>query len=97
MGMNDNYPPGTWAGDPNAPWNQEEPIGCSECRHWRSDDGEYGICTKGAEEADNDFRFCRRVPIGNGQFRTFTDYSYVLDWAAGHITPAEYMCDDAEE
>lgn len=30
---NDNLPPGTWDGDPNAPWNEPEydPRECPEC------------------------------------------------------------------
>ena len=32
MGMvrNDNYPMGTWGGDPRAPWNREDPE-CPKC------------------------------------------------------------------
>lgn len=34
--MPDNYPSGTWAGDPNAPWNKSECAVCSdECVHYR--------------------------------------------------------------
>lgn len=29
--MSGNYPPGTSAGDPNAPWNAPEPPECPEC------------------------------------------------------------------
>lgn len=35
-----NYPPGTWAGDPRAPWNAPDAdLECSECGT-RYDDGE---------------------------------------------------------
>ena len=27
----DNYPPGTWGGDPRAPWNEPEPPECPNC------------------------------------------------------------------
>lgn len=33
--MGGNYPPGTWTGDPNAPWNQPEGGPCgSGCTHY---------------------------------------------------------------
>jgi hypothetical protein len=34
MSDNSNYPPGTWEGDPRAPWNQPDPWEgrtCGEC------------------------------------------------------------------
>lgn len=37
-----NYPPGTWAGDPRAPWNAPDPdLECDECGH-RTDTGDEG-------------------------------------------------------
>ena len=35
---NDNLPPGTWGGDPRAPWNAPDPWEgreCGDCRHCR--------------------------------------------------------------
>lgn len=34
-----NYPPGTSAGDPRAPWNQSPPPECEECGGVYTDDG----------------------------------------------------------
>jgi len=31
--MGSNYPPGTSAGDPNAPWNAPDPPKCPDCEH----------------------------------------------------------------
>lgn len=40
--MTDNYPPGTWGGDPFAPWNAPDPPECPECY----------------AEAEPDWKFC---------------------------------------
>lgn len=95
--MSSNYPPGTWEGDPRAPWNQEDPICCSECVYWFSDDGEQGICCRLLEEADDDGRFQRRIAVGGGQTRKYTDCSLVIEWACGHITPSDEFCEYAKE
>lgn len=29
--MSGNYPPGTWGGDPRAPWNEPDPPECPGC------------------------------------------------------------------
>lgn len=44
--MGGNYPPGTWAGDPNAPWNKPECAVCSDdCVYYRlCDCGEHAYC-----------------------------------------------------
>lgn len=39
-----NLPPGCYEGDPNAPWNQEEPEPCYECRWFNPADGDDGVC-----------------------------------------------------
>lgn len=39
-----NLPPGCFDGDPNAPWNQEEPDLCCECRWFDPADGDDGVC-----------------------------------------------------
>ena len=39
------YPPGTHAGDPRAPWNEEDAPTCASCRMWRPyPDEEHGLC-----------------------------------------------------
>lgn len=46
--MNSNYPPGTWAGDPAAPWNKgknawENEV-CEECLHfYRHPEDKHGL------------------------------------------------------
>lgn len=47
--MMDNYPAGTWGGDPKAPWNQEEPE-CRECGE-EVDDG-WNYCPYCGAEID---------------------------------------------
>ena len=42
-----SYPPGTWAGDPSAPWNEEEPPPCcGDCDRYcpLGTDETHGIC-----------------------------------------------------
>ena len=39
-----NLPPGCYEGDPSAPWNQEEPEPCWDCRWFKPTDGETGVC-----------------------------------------------------
>lgn len=39
-----NLPPGCFEGDPNVPWNQEEPEPCCECRWFKPTDGDDGVC-----------------------------------------------------
>ena len=29
--MQNNYPDGTWSGDPRAPWNEPDPPECLQC------------------------------------------------------------------
>ena len=38
--MGGNYPPGTSAGDPNAPWNAPDPPECPACGHLIPSEGE---------------------------------------------------------
>jgi len=41
----DNYPPGTWAGDPTAPWNQTAPeVVCGACDHITDEQEEGETC-----------------------------------------------------
>lgn len=61
-----NYPPGTWAGDPRAPWNQEDPADapvtrCADCAEYHAvpDVGckcewPMGFCTACGEYVEGD-------------------------------------------
>lgn len=46
-----NLPPGCFEGDPDAPWNREEPRTCGECSHLLEGCCDYGICEREFEEA----------------------------------------------
>ena len=46
-----NLPPGCFEGDPNAPWNREEPKTCGDCSHLLEGCCDYGICEFEFEEA----------------------------------------------
>ena len=46
-----NLPPGCFEGDPNAPWNREEPKTCGDCSHLLEGCCDYGICELEFEEA----------------------------------------------
>lgn len=39
-----NLPPGCFDGDPNAPWNQEEPDLCLDCAWFKPADSDDGVC-----------------------------------------------------
>ena len=39
-----NLPPGCFEGDPNAPWNKEEPKTCWDCSHLLEGCCDFGIC-----------------------------------------------------
>lgn len=41
VSCNDNYPMGTWGGDPRAPWNQPDPPECLKCYEALREDWEY--------------------------------------------------------
>ena len=45
--MTSNYPPGTWEGDPRAPWNAPDAPACPTCEaemEW-SDKGDSWLCS----------------------------------------------------
>jgi hypothetical protein len=47
----DNYPPGTWSGDPRAPWNRAsdaEDRWCGDCK-WFLADEIVCVCTRGSQ------------------------------------------------
>ena len=51
----DNYPDGTWSGDPNAPWNQDEPpVCCDKLRYTKAEelDGTWNNCPWCGEPID---------------------------------------------
>ena len=39
--LHDNYPDGTWSGDPKAPWNAPNPPECTECFTEVEEDWQY--------------------------------------------------------
>lgn len=72
-----NLPPGCFDGDPNAPWNQEEPEPCCECRWFKPADGDDGVCGLELEAA-----------ISNEELAgaTMADAANkAVDWALDHM------------
>ena len=57
-----NLPPGCFDGDPNAPWNQEEPKTCGDCSHLLEGCCDYGICEFEFEEAFDEEAGKRPLP-----------------------------------
>lgn len=57
-----NLPPGCFDGDPNAPWNQEEPKTCGDCSHLLEGCCDYGICEFEFEEAFDEEEGKRPLP-----------------------------------
>ena len=55
-----NYPDGTWAGDPNAPWNapDPEPLVCNGCGYEDEDDSHDGDDCPNCEDGT----LCEREP-----------------------------------
>lgn len=52
MGANSNYPAGTWAGDPNAPWNIPDIPDEDEEEEEERDEDSYGDDWYAEESAD---------------------------------------------
>lgn len=72
-----NLPPGCYEGDPRAPWNQEEPERCCECRWFKPADGDDGVCGLELEAA-----------ISNEELAgaTMADAANkAVDWALDHM------------
>lgn len=72
-----NLPPGCYEGDPNAPWNQEEPDPCWNCAWFKGTDGDDGVCGLELEAA-----------IANEELAggTMADTANkAVDWALGHM------------
>lgn len=72
-----NLPPGCFEGDPNAPWNQEEPETCCECRLFKPTDGDDGVCGLELEAA-----------IANEELagKSMADAANkAVDWALDHL------------
>ena len=57
-----NLPPGCFEGDPNAPWNREEPKTCGDCSHLLEGCCDYGICEFEFEEAFDEEAGKRPLP-----------------------------------
>lgn len=49
-----NLPPGCFEGDPDAPWNREEPKTCGDCSHLLEGCCDFGICELEFEDAFDD-------------------------------------------
>lgn len=76
-GSGRNLPPGCFDGDPNAPWNQEEPELHCECRWFKPADGDNGVCGLELEAA-----------IANEELAgaTMADAANkAVDWALDHL------------
>lgn len=76
-GSGRNLPPGCFDGDPNAPWNQEEPELCCERRWFKPADGDNGVCGLELEAA-----------IANEELAgaTMADAANkAVDWALDHL------------
>ncbi len=72
-----NLPPGCFEGDPNAPWNREEPEPCCECRWFNPADGDDGVCVLELEAA-----------IANEELTgasTADTANKAVDWALDHL------------
>ena len=72
-----NLPPGCYEGDPNAPWNQEEPDPCWDCAWFKGTDGDDGVCGLELEAA-----------ISNEELAgaTMADAANkAVDWALDHM------------
>ena len=72
-----NLPPGCVDGDPNAPWNQEEPDLCLDCAWFNGTDGENGVCGLELEAA-----------IANEELTgasTADTANKTVDWALDHL------------
>ena len=84
------YPPGTHAGDPNAPWNEEAPRDCRHCEHWWELPGEeVGLCLAfaqdylgGLREAADDEALLRAV-ANLAWDCTYEEYRHCTMWEEG--------------
>lgn len=73
-----NLPPGCFEGDPDAPWNREEPRTCGECSHLLEGCCDYGIC-----EIEFDDAFWDRF---DGTEPPPSDVAHwALPWIADHM------------
>lgn len=72
-----NLPPGCFDGDPNAPWNQEEPDLCYECRWFGPADGDDGVCGLELEAA-----IANEELTGKSMADTANK---AVDWALDHL------------
>lgn len=72
-----NLPPGCFEGDPNAPWNREEPEPCCECRWFNPADGDNGVCCLELEAA-----IANEELTGKSMADTANK---AVDWALDHL------------
>lgn len=72
-----NLPPGCFEGDPNAPWNREEPKTCGDCSHLLEGCCDYGICEFEFEEAFDEEAGKRPLPAWGAA-------RWARDWIVEH-------------
>lgn len=82
------YPPGTHAGDPRAPWNEEDAAVCATCSMWTALDDERGMCSR---LATGWLCHLRRAE-GDEEL-----LDVVLDLVSECVTDDCHTCDDWEE
>lgn len=74
-----NLPPGCFDGDPNAPWNQEEPKTCGDCSHLLEGCCDYGIC-----EVEFDRAYAEEFGTGDAENSSF-GAMWALEWIPNHM------------
>lgn len=83
-----DYPPGTWAGDPRAPWNERDADVCATCALWAETYGGRGLCLRAA----------RYVLDGIREAKDDDELlDAVYDLVEGCSTDDCHTCDDWEE
>lgn len=74
-----NLPPGCFEGDPDAPWNREEPRTCGECSHLLEGCCDYGIC-----EVEFDRAYAEEFGTGCSENSSF-GAMWALEWIPNHM------------
>lgn len=74
-----NLPPGCFEGDPDAPWNREEPRTCGECSHLLEGCCDYGIC-----EVEFDRAYAEEFGTGDAENSSF-GAMWALEWIPNHM------------
>lgn len=74
-----NLPPGCFEGDPDAPWNREEPRTCGECSHLVEGCCDYGIC-----ELEFDKAYADEFETGDSE-NSSVGAMWALEWMPNHM------------